>query len=78
MKQCSHCGKTHGPLKRYFWNRRNLKGNIAQSYNDLLCKSCAKELGAWQATKQDPIEVPPLPIDPMFDEINGIIDSRTS
>lgn len=68
MKTCSNCGKSHGPLKRYMWNTYTKKLNIAQSNEGLLCETCAKSLGAWQTIKQDPIEILPLPIDPMFDE----------
>jgi hypothetical protein len=53
VKMCFNCGRTHGPLKRYYWNTHTLKGNIASSHYDWLCEKCAKPLGAWQQRIQE-------------------------
>lgn len=82
-RTCFNCGTSHGPLKRYYWNTRTLKGHIASSHHNLLCETCAKSLGAWQQTgKQelvDAIYAPPTSEElATFDDINKIIDSRTN
>jgi len=51
-KTCFNCGTSHGPLKRFYWNTRTLKGSIQSSHFSWLCAQCAKSLGAWQQTKQ--------------------------
>lgn len=57
MRICSNCGKTHGPLKRYMWNTYTKKLNIAESHEGLLCKTCAKHLGAWQLLGKEEEEI---------------------
>lgn len=67
MKNCSHCGKSHGPLKRYMWNinhnfdfkeerlgrETQHKGKpVLKSEQGLLCETCAKKKGAWQIIGQ--------------------------